>query len=128
MTYLRVEESQTRISSWWRRCGWGTERGAGHTSSLAAAARPTAIMRRRKARGVTGRVGRSSPPPPVSSLLARIPSMRRRSEAEQRDWLMVTRSAGSGRPAVSSLPLSRYCRHARWKEETAMQERCFGWA
>ena len=67
---------------------------------------------------------------PPSSLEARMASIRRRSEAEHRDWLMATRSVGSGVP-TSSVSLGRlcwYCEHARWKEETAMQERCFGWA
>ena len=121
-----MEESQTRISSWCRRWGGGTARGRGVTSRREAAARDTADITLRKESGVTGMPA----VPPPSSLEARMASMRRRSEAEQRDWEMETRSAGSGVPTsrVSGGRLCWYCEHARWKEDTAMQERCFGWA
>ena len=56
-TYLSVEESQTRISSWCSRWGSGAPAGAGEISNLVAAARDTAIMIRRKERGVTGSGG-----------------------------------------------------------------------
>lgn len=51
-------------------------------------------------------------------------SMRRRSEAEHRDCEMETRSAGSGMASSWSSSWE----HARWKEDTAMQDRCLGWA
>ena len=60
-------------------------------------------------------------------------SIRRRSEAEHRDWEMVTRSAGSG-VRTGGLGASCACveartwEHARWNEETAIQDRCLGWA
>lgn len=56
-TYLSVEESQTRISSWWRRWGGGRAAGRGEMSSLEPAARVTAIISLRAERGVTGRGG-----------------------------------------------------------------------
>lgn len=56
-TYLSVDESHTSISSWCRRCGGGAAGGAGEMSSLAAAARDTAIISRRKESGVTGSGG-----------------------------------------------------------------------
>lgn len=56
-TYLSVDESQTSISSWCRRWAGGLAGGAGDISSLAAAARDTAIISRRKERGVTGMGG-----------------------------------------------------------------------
>ena len=56
-TYLSVDESQTSISSWCRRWAGGMAGGTGEISSLAAAARDTAIIRRRKERGVTGMGG-----------------------------------------------------------------------
>jgi len=122
-----VDESHTKISSWCRRCGGGTARGKGVTSSLAAAALDTADMTRRKERGVTG-----IPCELVehSSFEAKIASIRSRSDAEHRDCEIETRSAGSGVPTsrVSGGKLCWYWEQARWKEDTAMHERCFGWA
>ena len=57
MTHFSVEESQTKISSWWRRWGGGRAGGRGEMSSLVPAARLTAIISLRKERGVTGRGG-----------------------------------------------------------------------
>lgn len=62
-----------------------------------------------------------------SSLLAMIASILRRSEAEHLDWEMVTRSDGCGMTNRSALT-SWYWEHARWNEDTAMQDKCFGWA
>jgi len=122
---LSVDESQTRISSWCRRWGRGTPAGAGEISNLVAAARDTAIMIRRKERGVTGSGGTDCCL--LSSFDARMASIRSKSEAEQRDWEMETKSAGSGTTARSPRA-SWYWEQARWNEDTAMQERCFGWA
>ena len=59
-------------------------------------------------------------------------SILRRSEAEHRDWEMVTRSPGSGMMKAGDLGVSWSFswtwEHARWKEDTAMQDRCLGWA
>ena len=62
-----------------------------------------------------------------SSLLAMMASILSRSEAEHRDWEMETRSDGCGRTKRSPLP-SWYWEQARWNEDTAMQDKCFGWA
>lgn len=40
---------------------------------------------------------------------------------------MVTRSDGCGMRGRSSLT-SWYCVQARWNEDTAIQDKCFGWA
>ena len=44
VTHFSVEESQTKISSWWRRWGGGRAGGRGEMSSLVPAARLTAII------------------------------------------------------------------------------------
>jgi hypothetical protein len=93
---LRVDESHTKISNWCRRCGGGTARGKGVTSSLAAAALETADMTRRKERGVTGIPCWEEVE--TSSFEAKIASIRSRSDAEHRDCEIETRSAGSGVP------------------------------
>jgi len=95
-------------------------------SSLLPAARLTAIISFRKERGVTGRGGTVCCCL-FSSLLAMIASILRRSEAEHLDWEMVTRSDGCGMTNRSALT-SWYWEHARWNEDTAMQDKCFGWA
>jgi hypothetical protein len=77
-------------------------------------------MMRRQVRGVTGSLMLA-----LDSLEDRIASIRSKSEDEQRDWEMVTRSEGSG-TAGKPPPLSWYWEQARWKEATAMQDKCFG--
>ena len=68
----------------------------------------------------------------LSSLLARMASILRRSEAEHRDWEMVTRSEGSGMTRAGCGDLGEAeastWEQARWNDETAMQDRCLGWA
>ncbi len=138
LTKKQIKCYNTWCSSWSGRVG-----GRASTSpSWTEAARLIENMRRRKERAVAG----SSGPAPgfISNLLARMDCILSRSEGEQRDCEIVTRSLGSGTeigwddvgpPAWSSCCLAccsswwrRNCVHAKWKAATAMHDRCFGWA
>jgi len=112
--------SHTSISSWCRRC-WGRLGKAWAICSCWLHPLEISHMARMKDKQVTGSGGVLW----LESLLATIPSILTRSDAEQRDWEMYTRVWGSGTLQPNSC---LYWVQARWNAATAMQERCLGWA